>query len=108
MVDYPTQGVPEFNTINETSVTLSSTSSTAVLSAKGNRLWLRLYNADLSGSSQAFIALGTTAAKTRGMRLARGGELILKGDGIWKGAINAIANTANANNKIFVSEGYVS
>lgn len=104
-MEYPTTGITEFNTINETSVSVSSTSSTSVLAARNTRVFTRLTN---KGLYAIFLGLGTTATKTRGIRLGKDETYEFNREKIWRGAINAISNTAQGAQALVISEGYTS
>ena len=100
-MDYPTTGGTEYNTINETGVRFSTTTSTQVLAARSTRVYCRITNE----GALAYVSLGLTADKTRGIRIGNNETWETDRDNIWRGAINGISNTAT-NSKIIVSEGY--
>ena len=102
-MDYPTTGTTEYNTINETGVRLSATTSTGILSARATRLYCRITNE----GAWAYVSLGGVASKLRGIRLGNYETWVSDRDNIWRGAINGISNTATSS-KIIISEGYTS
>jgi hypothetical protein len=104
-MDYPTTGTTEFNTVNETSIRISATVSTAVVSARSTRTYLRIFN---DGTDDICLGLGTTANTSRGLRIAAGTSWVSDRDNIWRGTINAIAATAADTERLYILEGYVS
>lgn len=82
--------VPGFSTINVSGTVAIGTSSTQLLAANPNRLYVHFFNND---SVPVYIQYGSAAQMGRGIRLNVGAMLTLSGFDLFKGSITAISST---------------
>ena len=104
-MEYPTTGTYEYNTVNTTGMTISGTVSTQVFSSNPRRIYARIRN---DGPNLAYIGVGVEASKTKGELLIRGATWETDRNKIYRGTINAIANTAATSQRLSVLDGYIS
>ena len=102
-MEYPKEGIIEFNTITNTTVVISSTTSTVALATNARRVYARFTN---RGGRLIYLGLGVDASKTGGLILARDEIWETTQNGLYRGAINAISNTAYTAQNLRVFEGY--
>ncbi len=101
-MEYPKEGLSEYNTVTTTGITISSTVSTQLFAANARRVYARITNKGVPG---IYIGLGVAASTSSGFRLNRNETWETTRNGLFRGAINAISNTAS-DPVVLALEGY--